>query len=79
LVGNSAEQLGRQAETIERRSNEILLRSACGRGDPSEPVQADATAIARNSRELEDNREKAVKRTGLRDTIYLAPHYTGIG
>jgi hypothetical protein len=34
--------------------------------------------MVRNSRELEDNHEKAVKRTGLRNTIYLAAHYTDI-
>ena len=44
LLADSAEQLGRQAEAFERRSNGLLLRSACERVNPSEPVQADANA-----------------------------------
>jgi len=44
LIRDSAEQLGRQAKAFERRSNRILLRSACERVNPSEPVQADANA-----------------------------------
>ena len=64
LIRDSAEQLGRQAEALERRINGLLLRSACERVNPSEPVQADAM-LGKEIREVRERPRSGWRRNRM--------------
>jgi hypothetical protein len=77
LLGNSAGELGRQAEIFEG-ANKYLLSDRPGKDSPSKPVQADAILgwVIRRSRM---DRETTETLTGQRETETLLRIIQGTG